>query len=60
MYLNLQGNLIQIMTEAHPEREQREIAAICEKFFSFFVYFMRDGYKTRVQEDLSGRRRMNA
>uniref|UniRef100_A0A0R3RMN6 GLOBIN domain-containing protein n=1 Tax=Elaeophora elaphi TaxID=1147741 RepID=A0A0R3RMN6_9BILA len=53
------GNLIQIIIEAHPEREQREIAAICEKFFAFFVNFMRDGYKTRVQEQLSGRRHMN-
>ncbi|VDM22477.1 unnamed protein product [Wuchereria bancrofti] len=54
------GNLIHIIIEAHPEREQREIAAICEKFFSFFVNFMRDGYKMRAQEELSGRRRMNA
>ncbi|KAL3994293.1 hypothetical protein ACH3XW_21135 [Acanthocheilonema viteae] len=54
------GNLIQIIIETHMEREQREIVAICEKFFAFFVNFMRDGYKKRVQEQISGRRRMNA
>ncbi|EFO27784.1 hypothetical protein LOAG_00698 [Loa loa] len=54
------GNLIHIIIEAHLEGEQREIATICEKFFSFFVSFMRDGYKMRVQEELSGRRRMKA
>ncbi|KAM3719531.1 ATP synthase gamma chain [Dirofilaria immitis] len=54
------GNLIQIIVETHAEREHREIAAICEKFCSFFVSFMLDGYKKRVQEKLSGRRRTNA
>ncbi|VDK69337.1 unnamed protein product [Litomosoides sigmodontis] len=54
------GNLIHIIVEAHPEREEREISAICKKFFAFFVSFMRDGYKTRVQEQLSGRRRTKA
>ncbi|VDO50233.1 unnamed protein product [Onchocerca flexuosa] len=53
------GNLIRIIIDTHSERDQREIAAICEKFCSFFVSFMRDGYKKRLQEEISGRRSMN-
>uniref|UniRef100_A0A915PU03 Globin family profile domain-containing protein n=1 Tax=Setaria digitata TaxID=48799 RepID=A0A915PU03_9BILA len=58
------GNLVQIIADVHSERErereQQEIAEICEKFFAFFVTFMCDGYKKRAQEELSGRRRLNA
>ncbi|VDK62294.1 unnamed protein product [Onchocerca ochengi] len=53
------GNLIQIIIDTHSERNQQEIAVVCEKFCSFFVNFMRDGYKKRLQEEISGRRRMN-
>ncbi|CAG9533911.1 unnamed protein product [Cercopithifilaria johnstoni] len=53
------GNLIQIILEAHSDEDQQQILAICKKFFAFFVNFMRDGYKKRVQEQLNGRRRMN-
>ncbi|VDN04608.1 unnamed protein product [Thelazia callipaeda] len=53
------GNLIQIMIDAHPEKEQKGLTDICKKFFSFVVSYMRDGYKKRSQEQLTCRRRMN-
>lgn len=38
----------------HPDKDQYEIIAAYEKFFHFFVNFMRDGYNKRVQEHVRG------